>query len=159
EVSVGDVVQISFRLGSERKDGRYRVAAVCSSIPGFEGFRGRVALAVGAGLLLSLDNFKTMTRSAPQEAFQAMYFVKAKGDEAAHKKLAQRTREEFDVRYRFGARSTAEQKEQARVLYWVTQVFFALLLAVAVVIAVFALIASMASTVLERRREIGVLKA
>ena len=34
-----------------------------------------------------------------------------------------------------------------------------LMLAVSVVIAVFALIASMASTVLERRREIGVLKA
>ena len=34
-----------------------------------------------------------------------------------------------------------------------------MLLAVAIVIAVFALIASMASTVLERRREIGVLKA
>jgi putative ABC transport system permease protein len=53
----------------------------------------------------------------------------------------------------------AEQKEHARVLYWATQVFFGLLLGVAVVIAVFALIASMASAVLERRWEIGVLKA
>jgi len=44
-------------------------------------------------------------------------------------------------------------------LYWATQVFFGLLLVVAVVIAVFALIASMASTVIERQREIGVLKA
>ena len=54
---------------------------------------------------------------------------------------------------------TAEQKEQTRVLYWVTQIFFGLMLTVAVIIAVFALIASMASTVLERRWEIGVLKA
>jgi putative ABC transport system permease protein len=45
------------------------------------------------------------------------------------------------------------------VLYWATQVFFGLLLGVAVTIAVFALIASMASTVIERRWEIGVLKA
>ncbi|HWI59720.1 MAG TPA: ABC transporter permease, partial [Bacillota bacterium] len=159
DVSAGDQVQLSFRLGSERSDGRFRVAAICSSMPGFENFRGRVAHAVGSGLLLSLESFHAMTRSAPAEAFQAMYFVQANGDAKAQKNLARKIREEFDVRYRFGVQCTAEQKEQARILYWATQVFFGLLLAVAVVIAVFALIASMASTVVERRREIGVLKA
>ena len=158
-VTSGDLIQLSFRLGSERKDARFRVAAVCSSIPGFDNFRGRVALAVGSGVLMSLDNFKTMTKSAPADAYQATYFIKAKGDDAAQKAVARRIREDFDVRYRFGVQSAAEQKEQARVLYWATQVFFGLLLAVAVVIAVFALIASMATTVMERRREIGVLKA
>jgi putative ABC transport system permease protein len=159
DVSVGDQVQLSFRLGSDRSDARFRVAAISSSMPGLENFRGRVAHAVGSGLLISLDNFRRMTRSAPAEAMQALYFIKANGDAAAQKTVARRIREEFDVRYRFGVQCTAEQKEQARILYWATQVFFGLLLAVAIVIAVFALIASMASTVLERRREIGVLKA
>jgi len=159
DVSVGDQVQLSFRLGSERSDARFRVAAISSSMPGLENFRGRVAHAVGSGLLVSLDNFRQMTRSAPADAFQALYFIKAKGDPAAQKAVARRIREEFDVRYRFGVQCTAEQKDEARILYWATQVFFGLLLAVAIVIAVFALIASMASTVLERRREIGVLKA
>ncbi len=159
EVDAGDLVQMSFRLGSERSDARFRVAAVCSAMPGFENFRARVARAVGAGVLMSLDNFKTMTRSAPAEAFQGLYFAKTTGDASAQKAVAHRIREEFDVRYRFGVQCTAEQKEQARVLYWATQVLFGLLLAVAVVIAVFALIASMATTVMERRREIGVLKA
>jgi putative ABC transport system permease protein len=43
-------------------------------------------------------------------------------------------------------------------MYWATQVLFGLLLAVAVTVAVFALIASMATAVIERRWEIGVLK-
>ena len=159
EVDVGDLVQLSFRLGSERSDARFRVAAVCSAMPGFESFRARVARAVGAGVLMSLNNFKTMTRSAPAEAFQGLYFARTTGDASAQKTAAHRIREEFDVRYRFGVQCTAEQKEQARILYWATQVLFGLLLVVAVVIAVFALIASMATTVMERRREIGVLKA
>ncbi len=159
ETSVGDEVQLSFRLGSARSDARFRVAAICSSMPGLENFRGRVAHAVGSGLLMSLQNFKQMTRSAPADAFQGLYFVKVNGDARVQKSVAGRIREAFDVRYRFAVQCTAEQKEQARILYWATQVFFGLLLAVAVVIAVFALIASMASTVLERRREIGVLKA
>lgn len=159
DVTAGDEVQLSFRLGSERNDARFRVAAVCSSVPGFRNFRGRVALAVGSGLLMSLENFKIMTRSAPVEAFQAIYFVHSKGDATAQKALARQVREAFDVRYRFGVSCAAEQKQEARVLYWATQVLFGLLLVVAVIIAVFALIASVASTVLERRREIGVLKA
>ena len=159
DVAVGDQVQLSFHLGSDRSAARFRVAAIYSALPGFRNVRGRVALAVGSGLLMSLENFKIMTRSAPYEAFQGIYFVQAKGDANAHKAVAGRIREDFDVRYRFGVSCAAEQKQEARVLYWATQVLFGLLLAVAVVIAVFALIASMASSVMERHREIGVLKA
>ncbi|MGA2866557.1 MAG: ABC transporter permease [Verrucomicrobiota bacterium] len=159
EVRVGDPVQLSFWLGAERSQARFRVAAVCSAMPGLENFRGRLANAVGSGVLISLENFQALTGAAPAEAFQALYFVRAKGGAAGQKAVAGRIREEFDVRYRFGVQCTAEQKEEARVLYWATQVFFGLLLGVAVVIAVFALIASMASAVVERQREIGVLKA
>ena len=52
-----------------------------------------------------------------------------------------------------------ERKSEAKKLYWVTQVLFGLLLTVAVVIAIFALIASMATAAIERRWEVGVLKA
>ncbi|MGA2658250.1 MAG: FtsX-like permease family protein [Verrucomicrobiota bacterium] len=159
EVTAGDQVQLSFRLGAERSDARFRVAAVCSAVPGLENFRGRLANAVGSGVLISLENFQAMTRAAPAEAFQALYFARANGGAAAQKAVAAKVRQEFDVRYRFGIQCTAEQKDEARVIYWATQVFFGLLLGVAVVIAVFALIASMASTVIERQREIGVLKA
>jgi len=159
EVKAGDQIQLSFRLGSERSDARFQITAISSAMPGFENFRGRVAHAVGSGLLMSLDNFKAMTRSAPSEAFQGIFLARTRGDAATQKAAARQIREEFDVRYRFGLQCTAEQQEEARVLYWATQVFFGLLLAVAVVIAVFALIASMASTVIERQREIGVLKA
>jgi len=159
DLKTGDPVQLSFRLGSERVDGRFRIGAIYSSMPGFKNFRGRVALAVGSGLLMSLENFHALTGPAPPEAFQGVYLVRAKGSSEAQKAVARRIRENFDARYRFGVSSTAEQRESARVLYWATQVIFGLLLVAAVTIAVFALIASMASTVMERRREIGVLKA
>lgn len=160
DVTSGDQVQLSFRLGASRSEARFRVAAVFRSLPGFENFRSRVASATGSGVLLSLDNLRAMTVAAPPETFQSLVFVKAAdGSAEGQKNLARDLRAGFDARHRFGAKCTAEQKEQTRALYWVTQVFFGFMLAVAVVIAVFALIASMASTVLERRWEIGVLKA
>lgn len=158
EVRRGDLVRLSFRLGSARKDGRFRVEAVCSAMPGFDNFRSRVAHAVGSGLLLPLSSFQTMTREVPTDALQSRFFVKTTGG-SVQKSVAQKIRDDFDIRYRFGVKSTVERSDEARKLYWATQILFGLLLAVAIAIAVFALIASMATAAIERRWEIGVLKA
>jgi ABC-type lipoprotein release transport system permease subunit len=159
DARAGELVNLSFRLGSSRAEGRFRVEAVCGVMPGFENFRSRIANATGSGVLIPLNVFSRLTASAPQESVLARYFVRVDSQEESQKSVAGKIREDFDVRYRFGVKSTLEQKQNARILYWVTQVFFGLLLAVAVVISVFALIASMATAVIERRWEIGVLKA
>lgn len=159
DVDTGDFVELSFRLGSERTDGRFRIVGVWRTLPGFENFRGRVAHAVGSGVLMPLAEFERLTRSAPAEAFQALYFVRTQPGADLQKETARRIREQLDVWHRFGLKSTAEQKQEAMSVYWVTQILFGFLLAAAVTIAVFALIASMAATVMERTREIGVLKS
>lgn len=159
ELSAGDPVELSFRLGSERKNGKFRVLAVARSLPGFKNFRGRVALAVGSGLLLPESVYRDMTAAAPPNAFHTAYFLKTSGETSVQKDVARKLRDDFDLRFRFGVECAAEQKENARAMYWATQVFFGVLLTAAVTIAVFALIASMAVTVLERQREIGVLRA
>jgi len=154
----GDIVTLSFRLGATRKDRRFRIEAICSAVPGFENFRSRVAHAVGSGVLLPLGSFNAMIDAAPADARLARFFLKTT-NEATQRKLAQNIRDDFDIRYRFGVKSTVERKNEAQKLYWVTQVLFGLLLTVAIVIAVFALIASMATAAIERRWEVGVLKA
>lgn len=158
-VQPGDVVQLSFRLGSERADGRFRIAGIRRTLPGFDTFRSRVAHAVGSGLLIPSAEFERLTRTAPAEAFQALYFVQTPADLNEPKQTARKIREQLDVRHRAAVKSTAEQKQDAQAVYWVTQILFAFLLVAAVVIAAFALIASMTATVMERTREVGVLKA
>lgn len=159
DVRRGDLVRLSFRLGASRTDRRFRIAAICSALPGFDNFRSRVAHAVGSGVLLPLDSFQAMTQAAPTDALLSRFFVRTAPGEAVQRRVAQTIRDEFDVRHRFGVKSTVERKSEAQKLYWATQVLFGLLLAVAIVIAVFALIAAMAAAVIERRWEIGVLKA
>lgn len=159
EVAVGDAVEFTFRLGAERSDARFRVTGICRTMPGFENFRGRVAHAVGSGVLMPESQFRRHTRAAPPEALQALYFAKTEAGAEAQKEAARRVREQFGMRHRFSVKCTAEQKQEAQGIYWATQIFFGFLLGVAVTIAVFALIASMATTVMERRHEIGVLKS
>jgi len=159
DASAGDVVQLAFHLGPNRRTGRFRVAAICETLAGFDNFRSRVANAIGSGMLMPMSSFRNLTDNAPEEAKMVRYFLKVNGDDDAQKAAATEIRDRFDLRFRFGVRSAAEQKREAQVVYWTTQVFFGLLLAVAVVISVFALIASMATAVIERRWEMGMLRA
>jgi ABC-type lipoprotein release transport system permease subunit len=157
DVTKGDVITLSFRLGAERRDARVRVAAVAASIAGFDGlFRSRAANAQGSGVLLSRKAFDAMTASAPREAFEGFALAKADGD---GREAAKAVRESMGLRYGLGVECAEEERREAEGLYWGTQVLFALLLAVAVAIAFFGLVASMATAAIERRREIGILKA
>jgi putative ABC transport system permease protein len=159
EVHKGDQIQLAFHIGAERHFSRFRVDAICETLPGFDNFRARVANAIGSGVLIPVSCFRELTGDAPEEAVLARYFLKVDGGEAEQKAIAQTIQDRFELRFRFGVKSALEQKQQARILYWTTQVFFGLLLTVAVATAVFALIASMATAAIERRWEIGMLKA
>jgi hypothetical protein len=156
DVRKGSLINLSFRLGSERSDLRVRVAAVVSSLPGFPNFRARAGNAQGSGLLLSRRAFDRMTASAPREAFDGFALVRTQG---GGKKAAAALRDRLALQHRLGVECAEEEKHEAVVLYWATQILFAMLLGVAVTIALFGLVASMATAVIERRWEVGVLKA
>jgi putative ABC transport system permease protein len=156
DIQKGSLINLSFRLGSERKDLRVRVAEVESSLPGFPNFRARAGNAQGSGLLLTRATFDRMTQSAPRQAFDGFALVKTRGSGA---KAAAAVRDRLALQHRLGVECAEEEKREAVALYWATQILFAMLLGVAVTIALFGLVASMATAVLERRWEVGVLKA
>lgn len=156
DIGKGSLINLSFRLGSEKTDLRVRVASVVSSLPGFPNFRARAGNAQGSGLLLSRATFERMTKPAPREALEGFALVRTTGDA---KQVAARVRDRLALQHRLGVECAEEEKREAEVLYWATQILFAMLLGVAVTIALFGLVASMATAVIERRWEVGVLKA
>jgi len=147
-VAKGDLIELWFQLGAERHIGRFRIAAVVASLPGFHNFRSREGAAHGSGILVGRAAWDEIVGSAPTES---VYLVRGGS--------AQSIRESLGLRFHLTVESTEEQRRHSEVLYWATQVLFALLLCVSVTIAVFGLVASTASGVAERRREIAVLKA
>ena len=154
EVGKGDLLRLDFHLAGEKVEARVRIEAVCASVPGFMSFRARSGNAQGSGLLVSATSFARWIESAPDEARDGFCLVKSSDGEAAS-----RVRDRLGLRYRLGVESAAEERREAEGLYWATQVFFALLLWAATAIALFGLVAATATAVIERRWEIGVLKA
>ncbi len=156
DVKQGDLLRLVFHLGAARREGRVRIEAVSGSLPGFENFRSRVGNAQGSGLLLSHRTFRRLSEGAPDDARSGFALARVEGDAA---KVAGEVRDRLGLKYRLGIECAEEEKREAEVLYWATQVLFAMLLGVAVTIALFGLVASMATAVIERRWELGVLKA
>lgn len=161
DVRAGSLLNVSMRFGRGHEM-RFRVAAVCSSVPGFPEFRSRVSNRQGSGAIVSIPRLGQMVRAAGlneaemRGAFHGTYFVKAGPDQAD---AAHKIREEYSMVHQLWAISVEEQRDAIAAFSLVLQGTFGLVLVVAVVIAVFSLIASMATTVSERRWEIGVLKA
>jgi len=157
DVRKGSLLELSFQAGAERLRERVRIEAVVSAMPGFHrAFRAREGNAQGSGLLLSMRTFDRLTAAAPPDAFRGFCLVRAQGDA---REVASRVRERLGLRYRLGVECAEEEKREAEALYWATQVLFAMLLGVSVAIALFGLVASMATAAIERRWEVGVLKA
>ncbi len=157
DVRKGSLLELTFQVGADRKRERVRIEAVCSAMPGFHrAFRAREGNAQGSGLLLSMRTFDRLAAAAPPEAFRGFCLVRAEGEA---REVASRVRERLGLKYRLGVECAAEEKREAEALYWATQVLFAMLLGVAVAIALFGLVASMATAAIERRWEVGVLKA
>jgi putative ABC transport system permease protein len=151
DVGKGDLLKLTFRLGAEKREARARIEAVASSLPGFPHIRARAANAQGSGLLLSWKAFMKLTEGVPAEAREGFALVKGQ-DPAA-------LRERLGLRFQASVQSAAEEKREAEALYWATQALFAMLLWVATSIALFGLVAAMATAAIERRREVGILKA
>jgi putative ABC transport system permease protein len=156
DVKKGDLVRLLFHLGSVRREGRVRIEAVCAGLPGFHNFRARAGNAQGSGLLLSQKTFRKLADGAPSDAYSGFALARTAGDP---RKAAAEVRDRLGLKYRLGVECAEEEKREAEGLYWATQVLFAMLLGVAVTIALFGLVASMATAVIERRWEVGVLKA
>jgi hypothetical protein len=92
-----------------------------------------------------------MTKSAPREAFDGFALVQTKASGRRRRDAARSA----GAAAPSGVECAAEEKQEAVALYWATQILFAMLLRVAVTIALFGLVASMATAVIERRWEVG----
>jgi len=176
-VDAGSLIKLRSRVGPHRAYRLARVEAITSKFPGFPDFFSGQSRAWGAGILVSREMFEGLMGALPsrEEAgapappgaegdeaedggrWRTIYFVKKK--EGAGE-VGKRIREKWGWgRMGTAIRDTDEDVRNARNLYYSTQVLFTGLLALSVTIALFGLLASMYTTVLERKREIVILKA
>ncbi len=155
-VTAGDPVQLVAALGPVHRRSIFRVEAVITNLPGFEAVRANTARAVGSAAIVGLRTFDRVAPVAREGVVRTDLLASVRGDGET---VAREVRDGLSPLRSAAVGCTAENRREARNAFWALQLLSSALLVMAVVIAFFALVANVSTSVVERRRELGVLKA
>lgn len=168
-VGKGNLVRLQCRAGGRRSYRILEVAAVTDKMPGFRTFYSGAGRANGAGILVPHQTFLALLEgeeagTAPEAGqdkeditWRTVFLLQKKKNAGD---VGKRIRDRFGwARMGTSIRDTDDDMRSARRLYFSTQILFTAILLLSVTIALFGLLASMYTTVLERKREVVILKA
>lgn len=165
DVHEGQQVRLTVQLGERRQERTFRVAGVVRRLPGLDDFRIHPSFADDSGVLVSQAEFdrlmfadRAVYGDEAVASWRSEGFVRVEpGAEGVARRIRDLFAQDPDVRVR--VTSLARSLERLETFRVVSEAGLTLVLVFASVVAVFALIASMYATVLERRSEIAVLRA
>lgn len=160
-VHLGDVARLTFTRGTEEEPFICRVVGVAKSMPGTQGRFSESGIGSAfrrGGVLMSADNYiKCMNVPGGEDAYIDQIFVKVQSG-YDHIEIANEIKEKFGTTYDINIDITSQGIDEAEESFLVVKYLFLGILIGTVLIALFGLIASSYSSILERKREIGILR-
>lgn len=164
-VEKGALVRVSSFLGRRSVTRMYRVVGVVRRLPGIDNIQIHPTRAAWSGALISHAEFDYMCFVDPAKhgantvrSWQTTVLVKdAEGPVELKNRISKRVG--YDNCLFYYGMDTHEQEQALNEARTAIEIVFAIVLIFTTIIALFGLVASMYATVLERRREIVILKA
>jgi len=155
---LGEEIRITFTRGDEVEYVPFFIAGIANTMPGFSRFKSSVSAANRGGVLISQENFIEYM-DIPEPAFIDKIFIKL-----TVKKLPQIDQIEAEIENKFESnydfyisnveRSIRNQEQTFRYI----NVLFQLITMTSVVICLFGLLSASYSTILERKKEIAIVR-
>ncbi|TXT67172.1 MAG: conserved membrane protein of unknown function [Promethearchaeota archaeon] len=159
-LNVYDLIRINVQRGDEQESYGFRIAGISSSMPGFSNlFSGSSTFGMGAGgVLVSQETYlNIMEISAP--LWVDKFFVKVyESDPQIANILEAYLSNTYGNQYNFDIDNLASRIESQESSFALMDTFFMLILMATVIICLFGLLASSYSTIIERKKEIGIVR-
>jgi ABC-type antimicrobial peptide transport system permease subunit len=159
-LGVYDLIRIVVHRGEEVERFSFRIAGIASSIPGFSGsFSGSSTFGMGAsGVLISQDTYLDIMEIS-EPVWVDKFFIKVQnGDPKIADFLEFYLTNNYGDKYNFDIGNLASRIESQESSFALMDTFFMLILMSTVVICLFGLLASSYSTIIERKKEIGIVR-
>ncbi|TXT60339.1 MAG: conserved membrane protein of unknown function [Promethearchaeota archaeon] len=156
---LGDKVRIVIHRGEEIERFIFTVVGMASSIPGFsQEFTGSASTAGNGGVLVSHENYLNIME-IPEPTWVDRFFIRLREDYLG---LSGSLEESIDSSYKeiynYDINNLAETVERQEASFSIMDTFFMLILAATVVICLFGLLSSSYSSIIERKKEIGIIR-
>lgn len=160
-IHLGDIVRLTFTRGTEEEPFLCRVVGVAKAMPGMQSRFAESGLGSAfraGGVLISPEHYtECMNIPGGDDAYLDKIFIKVKNGYDSNQ-IALKIEEYFEGTYKLRIDVTSKGIEESEQAFMVIKYLFLAILIGTVMIALFGLISSSYSSILERKREIGILR-
>jgi len=156
---LGEKVRIVVHRGEEVERFIFTIVGMATSVPGFSQiFSGSANTFASGGVLVSHETYLDIIEIA-EPTWVDRFFIKLRGDNV---KLSNNIEEEINNNYReiynYDINNLAETVERQESSFAIMDTFFMLILMATVIICLFGLLSSSYSSIIERKKEIGIVR-
>ncbi|MHA1755859.1 MAG: ABC transporter permease [Promethearchaeota archaeon] len=158
-LELNDRVRITIQRGDELKNYEFHVVGMASSIPGFSfEFGSSRFSANNGGVLISQEVYQEIM-DLPEPTWVNKIFIKLQESKKSEARSIEKQIDDlYKNDYDYDLYNLERMVEREESSFAVINVFFTIILMATVLICLFGLLSSSYSTILERRKEIGIVR-
>ncbi|MBY8987137.1 MAG: ABC transporter permease, partial [Candidatus Lokiarchaeota archaeon] len=159
DMYLGDIIQMEIHRGDESEIYGFKIAGVAAAMPGFLGkFSRTVATANMGGVMISQDIYMSIMDIPPIPYLDKIFIqLNLNAQNSAYDILTQ-IQKENEGSYDFDIISLRAEITQQELFFTIISVFFTITLDATIFICLFGLLSSSYSTIIERKKEIGIIR-
>lgn len=156
---VGDNVRIVIHRGDEREVYPFLIVGSAKSMPGFpQEFSGSSMGAERGGVLISQETYIEIM-DIPPIPYLDCIFIKLREDKLSESHIIEELIDEaYQTEYNYDITNLARSVAQQESAFLVLDILFTLITLTTVFISIFGLLSSSYSTIIERKKEIGIIR-
>ncbi len=159
DMYLGDLIQMEINRGDESEIYKFKIAGVAAAMPGFLGkFSRTAATANMGGVMISQDIYMNIMDIPPIPYLDKIFIQLNLNSQSASNDILEKVKDENEGNYDFDIISLREEISQTELFFTLINVFFTITLDATILICLFGLLSSSYSTIIERKKEIGIIR-
>jgi ABC-type antimicrobial peptide transport system permease subunit len=159
DMYLGDIIRMAIQRGDESEIYTFKIVGVAASMPGFSGKFGRSAATANmGGVMISQETYMTIMDIPPIPYLDKIFIKLNLNAQSSLQIIMNKLTRENENSFDFEITSLQQMINQQQLFFTIITVFFSMTLNATVIICLFGLLSSSYSTIIERKKEIGIIR-
>jgi putative ABC transport system permease protein len=159
DMLLGDIIRMVIQRGEESEIYTFKIVGVAAAMPGFSGKFGRSAASANmGGVMISQETYMIIMDIPPIPYLDKIFIKLNLNAQSSSQVIMNKLKRENENSFDFEIISLQQRISQQQLFFTIITVFFSMTLNATVIICLFGLLSSSYSTIIERKKEIGIVR-
>ncbi|MBY8980776.1 MAG: ABC transporter permease [Candidatus Lokiarchaeota archaeon] len=159
DMLLGDVIRMVIQRGDESEIYKFKIIGVAAAMPGFMGEFGRSAASANmGGVMISQETYMSIMDIPPIPYLDKIFIKLSLNAQSSSQFIMNTLKRENENSFDFEIISLQQRITEQELFFTIIAVFFSMTLNATVIICLFGLLSSSYSTIIERKKEIGIVR-